>query len=68
MIRCPSCGSQADEELGLCPCHIVPDFGWAENNKIVCDYIHRGIEPKRLGKDDRQDADFWINIDNTGPM
>jgi hypothetical protein len=29
------------------------DDGWAAGNRIMCDFVHRAIVPKRLAVDDR---------------
>jgi hypothetical protein len=40
---------------GLCAYHHhhPDDSQWATANRIMCDFIHRGIEPSRLSEPDR---------------
>jgi hypothetical protein len=46
MNLCALCGSPGATADGLCAYHTsVPDGGadWATGNRIMCDFIHRGI-------------------------
>jgi len=49
----------------LCPYHVsagADSDDWAKGNKVWCDWIHRGILPERLAKEDRDDgytAPMW---------
>ena len=50
---CASCGLQL-REAGLCPHHaFVNGDDWAEGNRIVCDFVHRGVVPGRLAEGER---------------
>lgn len=54
---CASCGEYLTG-AGMCRWH--PDnYGrtWALTNRIICDFIHRGKEPRRVAPSDR--VDFW---------
>lgn len=51
---------------GLCPHHAMVGDDWHIANKIFCDWLHRGIEPKRLDPKDRGDEDFWTIGEATG--
>jgi hypothetical protein len=35
---------------------------WAEANRIMCDFFHRGKLPARLAQKERDD-DFWSHAD-----
>jgi hypothetical protein len=34
--------------MNLCPHHHVPETGWAATNRIMCDFVHRGIVIRRV--------------------
>lgn len=56
MSLCASCGSELSDGSSLCRHHQLPgDDRWAEGNRILCDLLHRGKEPARLPRDDRED-------------
>lgn len=62
MSICMICGIQRfdnDPEPQICPHHVPSSKNtkddWAKANKIMCDFIHRKIEPPRLEKKDRDD-------------
>lgn len=71
MSVCSLCGlsvmrSVEDGAPGICDHHsayFVDD--WATANRIVCDLLHRGVEPKRLTEQERAD-EFWANSEATG--
>lgn len=49
MTLCPSCGLQLSEGTEICPHHTFgPEDGWAESNRIWCDFFHRQVIPKRV--------------------
>lgn len=57
MNRCNQCGIELHEAFTLCPHHHVHnDPGWAATNRIMCDFVHRGLVPQRVapanGEDD----------------
>jgi hypothetical protein len=56
MSRCSVCGQQIVGNMAFCPHHVggAPE-GWATSNRIMCDFLHRGIVPPRLGAVDRLD-------------
>lgn len=60
---CAACGFQLSDESALCPHHHsgVGD-DWAAANRLMCDFLHRGKIPLRLGPDERAD-DFWAHTD-----
>jgi hypothetical protein len=40
---CVACGQTSVGSDGLCPHHTVEDRDWAVANRIMCDFIHRGV-------------------------
>lgn len=63
-MTCPACGmnlSGYDITRGVCS-HHAASFGedWAGSNRVMCDFVHRGVVPPRLAAPDRDD-DFWAN-------
>jgi hypothetical protein len=48
MSLCSVCGIQLGGDASLCTHHDVPAHGWAAENRIMCDLLHRGIVPPRL--------------------
>jgi len=61
MTLCASCGLQLAGEFALCPHHhCVYGDNWAIGNRIMCDFFHRGVVPKRLLQADRDDV-FEVN-------
>lgn len=58
---CPSCGLEV-QTGEACPHHFIDkDRAWAEANRIMCAFFHRGIAPPRLSETER----FDTNIPNT---
>jgi hypothetical protein len=54
MSLCSMCGQQVVGNAGLCAHHVAASTdGWAVENRIMCDYFHRGIAPPRLPVADR---------------
>jgi len=63
MSLCASCGLQLTGNAGLCPHHhCVYGDDWAEANRIMCDFFHRGVVPARLSEKERDDS-FWSHTD-----
>ena len=59
MSLCVLCGLQLSADTALCPQHeSVHGRSWAAANRIMCNFLHRGIVPARLSAADR-DADSW---------
>ena len=51
---CPCCGSMLPDGVEICPSHAIDSVpGEAKAFKIICDLIHRGVEPVRLSPEDR---------------
>jgi hypothetical protein len=49
MNRCNQCGIELSGAFTLCPHHhLHDDPGWAATNRIMCDFVHRALEPPRL--------------------
>lgn len=59
---CVVCGCPVED--GLCRHHVDGYTGdrWADTNRILCDWLHRGIEPTRLTAEQR--ADEWAPLDS----
>ena len=53
MSLCIVCGGTNPDRPGICAYHMSADDGWAAGNRIMCDFVHRAIVPKRLAVDDR---------------
>jgi hypothetical protein len=59
MSLCVSCGLEQGDPSELCRHHLLSQSGtWAQSNRIMCDFLHRGKIPRRLASDDRGD-EFW---------
>jgi len=58
MIACVMCGLEASEDGVLCAHHLfgIPDE-WAASNRIMCDFVHRGVVPRRLSREERDDPE-----------
>jgi hypothetical protein len=50
MRLCVCCAVELPDDQLLCPHHHEGflDAAWARWNRLVCDLLHRGIEPPRL--------------------
>jgi hypothetical protein len=49
MSLCASCGSELSDGTSLCRHHHLSlEVGWAQSNRMVCDLLHRGIQPARV--------------------
>lgn len=56
MSLCPMCSQQLRDDAVVCAQHTgVSTIGWAAGNRIMCDFLHRGIAPPRLSAIDRVD-------------
>jgi len=56
MSLCVMCGMQLAADACLCPQHDpTAPTGWALENRIMCDFLHRGVVPRRLNTDERLD-------------
>lgn len=54
MSPCSICGRQIAAHLGFCQHHAAGGAdSWAASNRIMCDFVHRGIAPPRLDPADR---------------
>jgi hypothetical protein len=59
MSFCAACGSELSDETFLCRHHYIgAEDHWAEANRILCDLLHRGKEPERLPKEQREE-EIW---------
>jgi hypothetical protein len=60
---CASCGLQLAGDSALCPHHhCVFGDDWAEGNRLMCDFFHRGKVPPRLPTEEPED-DLWPQLD-----
>ena len=65
MSICARCGAELANDDGLCLYHssehdTALGRDWAISNRLMCGFIHRGIEPARLPAADREpEAYFW---------
>jgi hypothetical protein len=59
MSLCPACG--IDITAPICPHHHAIYDNWAEFNRIMCDFFHRGAIPQRLDAEERGDR-FWADF------
>ncbi|MBI3627570.1 MAG: hypothetical protein HY220_02380 [Candidatus Sungbacteria bacterium] len=76
MPRCSYCGAEItatrseegeEGEEALCPYHHSGlGANWAEGNRLMCDFIHRGRIPARLPKDLRSEDEVWIFAEAAG--
>jgi hypothetical protein len=56
MSPCSVCGQRVVGNAGLCAHHdAVSTDSWALGNRILCDFLHRGIAPARLPASERID-------------
>ena len=62
MSLCASCGLQLAANTSLCPHHHAAHAdGWAEANRILCDFVHRGIVPRRVPLEAQRQADLEMD-------
>jgi hypothetical protein len=54
MNPCASCGAELSPAMNLCPHHHAPQAGWAATNRIMCDFVHRGIVIRRVPVAERE--------------
>jgi hypothetical protein len=56
MSLCSVCGQCVVGSAALCAHHAaVSTDSWAASNRIMCDFLHRGVAPPRLREADRID-------------
>lgn len=55
MSLCAYCGLSTDDPYLICSHHhgIAPEGDWATGNRIMCDFLHRGIAPPPAAWADR---------------
>jgi hypothetical protein len=62
MSLCASCSLQLAANTSLCPHHhAAPADGWAVGNRILCDFVHRGIVPRSAPPEARREADLEMD-------
>lgn len=47
-VRCVNCGSEVYRNIPLCPYHDTFGSFDSASNRIMCDFFHRKIVPKRV--------------------
>jgi len=58
MIACVLCGLEVQDGGALCAHHLCGlAENWAATNRIMCDFVHRGIAPRRLSVEEREEAE-----------
>jgi len=64
MSLCAVCGLEIPRGGSeLCAGHVADTGnGWAENNRRMCDLLHRGLVPPRVPPAQRED-DFWAHTE-----
>jgi hypothetical protein len=55
MACCSLCGSLLAGDARLCAHHELAGRGWALENRIMCDLLHRGIAPPRVPLTERSE-------------
>jgi hypothetical protein len=51
---CPACAQQLAGNAALCARHVgLAAESWAASNRIMCDFFHRGIAPRRVSLGER---------------
>jgi hypothetical protein len=53
MSLCVVCVQSSPGAGSLCPYHVSSEQDWAVANRIMCDFVHRAIVPRRLAPADR---------------
>ena len=54
-MTCASCGGRVpdyDVAAGVCRHHAATDPEWAVTNRVMCDFVHRRIQPPPVVLDD----------------
>lgn len=55
---CALCGQRLVGRESLCAAHhTMAGEEWAAVNRIMCDFLHRGVATPRLGPSERRDLD-----------
>jgi hypothetical protein len=58
MTTCALCGIEVAEDVPLCAHHLFGhEEDWAASNRVMCDFVHRGVIPRRLPREQRDEAD-----------
>ncbi len=55
MNRCAWCNIEVAAGSNLCAHHDAAEIGWAASNRIMCDFLHRGRVPPRVGDVERDE-------------
>jgi hypothetical protein len=58
MSACVLCGLEVRDDVALCAHHLFGnEEDWAACNRVMCDFVHRGVTPRRLPREQREEAD-----------
>ena len=61
MSFCVVCGESSPDRDGICSYHLVGDDHWAVANRIMCDFVHRAIVPRRLRASERDNVGLFTD-------
>lgn len=66
-MLCAQCGTWIpdSQDIAVCAYHVYVDSDWSRENRIWCDYIHRGIPIERL--DEEKELGKEVAEANPGP-
>ena len=53
MSICAVCVQSSGDAGNLCPYHVSADHEWSVANRIMCDFVHRAVVPRRLPPSER---------------
>lgn len=53
MSVCAVCVQSSGDAGNLCPYHVSADADWSVANRIMCDFVHRAVVPRRLPRSER---------------
>jgi hypothetical protein len=46
------------DDVALCAHHLFGnEEDWAACNRVMCDFVHRGVTPRRLPREQREEVD-----------
>lgn len=64
---CPACGCETFGTRTLCEHHSNVDILESQNNRIMCDLVHRQKQPTRLAAEDRDPVSLVVE-EETPPV
>jgi hypothetical protein len=64
MRLCALCGFPTIEPSGLCAIHVLrEDQRWSTGNRLMCDFLHRGVVPTSSGHEHDGSEAFIETLD-----